>query len=437
MEEFKKNMSGTIYLMVWALIVSLLSGILYGGIEKNLNASPIISNPINADLEIEYVKNEIIYGNDIRTYIELLKMPVESAFQNIRVMITNKKDNSIFYKIKDFENIKKELNEEGYRGKLIYQRAKDRKDEFVVINELPLEEYLYSVVPSEMPSGYPMEALKAQAICARTYAVIHMMNPAFPDYNAHVNDTTSFQVYHNIDEQISTNRAVDETAGQLLFTKEGDTLAEVYYYSTSCGQNCEASTNGEFYEYITNAYTSDVESQESWYRWSCNVEWLDEQHILRRLQTRYQSNPSKILTMTGKDSYESLRICEMDVIKDLFVAKRGDGGVAEELIIATEKNIYKVIGEYNIRYILNDPKTSVIKQDGTKVTMSALLPSAFISLESVKSKDVVIGYKIIGGGYGHGVGMSQNGAKGLANLGYTAEEILDYFFPDSIVSKNL
>ena len=198
-----------------------------------------------------------------------------------------------------------------------------------------------------------------------------------------------------------------------------------------------ADHDAEFYEYITKVNTSDVESHESWYRWSYDVEQMDVQQILRRLQTRYQTDPERILTLTGKEKYESLKINEMGVIQELFVAKRGEGGVAEELIIATEKNIYKVVGEYNIRYILNDPDINVKKQDGTNVSMATLLPSAFISLEPIKFKEVVIGYKIIGGGYGHGVGMSQNGAKGLAQMGYSAEQILEYFFPNSTVSKNL
>ena len=55
-----------------------------------------------------------------------------------------------------------------------------------VINEVLLEEYLYSVVPSEMPSSYPGEALKAQAVCARTYAYGHMEHAGYPKYGAHV-----------------------------------------------------------------------------------------------------------------------------------------------------------------------------------------------------------------------------------------------------------
>lgn len=103
-----------------------------------------------------------------------------------------------------------------------------------MVNELPLEEYLYSVVPSEMPASYPLEALKAQAICARTYAYGHMSRAGYPRYGAHVDDSTSYQVYNNITEADSATTAVKETYGQMILTDEG-TVANTYYYSTSCG----------------------------------------------------------------------------------------------------------------------------------------------------------------------------------------------------------
>ena len=97
-----------------------------------------------------------------------------------------------------------------------------------MVNELPLEEYLFSVVPSEMPASYPLEALKAQAICARTYAYGHMLRAGYPRYGAHVDDSTSYQVYNNITEADSTTTAVKETYGQMILTDEG-TVANTYY----------------------------------------------------------------------------------------------------------------------------------------------------------------------------------------------------------------
>lgn len=110
----------------------------------------------------------------------------------------------------------------------------------MLINELPLEEYLYSVVPSEMPASYPQEALKAQAICARTYAYTHMQRAGYEALGAHVDDSSSYQVYNNILEQEEATAAVKATYGQLLVREDGVTPAETYYYSTSWGYGSDA-----------------------------------------------------------------------------------------------------------------------------------------------------------------------------------------------------
>ena len=103
----------------------------------------------------------------------------------------------------------KELDKE-YPGELQYY---EEAQGWVIINEVPLEEYLCRVVPSEMPSGYAAEALKAQAVCARTYAVWQMQEYAYPEYKAHVNDSVSYQVYNNVESQEETRQAV-EKAGE-------------------------------------------------------------------------------------------------------------------------------------------------------------------------------------------------------------------------------
>ena len=81
----------------------------------------------------------------------------------------------------------------------------------VIINELPVESYLGKVVPSEMPASYQKEALKAQAVCARNYAERQMEDYAYPEYQAHVNDSTDYQVYNSAQQDTSTE-AVRETA---------------------------------------------------------------------------------------------------------------------------------------------------------------------------------------------------------------------------------
>lgn len=360
------------------------------------------------------------------------------------------------------ENVQRSQGTPAYRGCIELLKTEDG---IVVINEVLLEEYLYSVVPSEMPSRYPSEALKAQAICARTYAYGHMEHAGFPQYGAHVDDSTSYQVYNNIREQESTTTAVKETFGQLLYTKEGP-LAGTYYYSTSCGVGSDANvwktesaplitylvarsinkSAGEedlgeklreesaFYDYITSKDKDDFEADEAWYRWSYEVKKPDEDVILERLKTRYKANSKLILTLE-EGEYVSKDVESLGELRNLEVVKRGAGGTADEVVIEGSKNTYKVISGHNIRYVLNNGESKVIRQDGSKVASTSLLPSSFFVIQVDRKNDSVTGYKLIGGGFGHGVGMSQNGAKEMAKYGYTAWDILTFFYKDCILKQ--
>lgn len=358
-----------------------------------------------------------------------------------------------------------------YRGHIELLRTAEG---IAVVNELPLEEYLFSVVPSEMPASYPLEALKAQAICARTYAYGHMLRAGYPRYGAHVDDSTSYQVYNNITEADSTTTAVKETYGQMIMTDEG-TVADTYYYSTSCGvgttagiwktaeaqeldylkssrlsqenpvqtndgtaaagsaeitaettaeELCEEET---FRDFITQTHAEDYEAQEGWYRWTYTVKEIDTDRMLETLKKRYEANGKLILTLKDGD-YSSQSIKAFSKVTGITIVKRGPGGVADELVIATDKGTYKIISEYNIRAVLCDGVTGVVRQDGSEVSMPTLLPSAFFVIEPSNDKKNVVGYNIIGGGFGHGVGMSQNGAKNMALQGLGAEQILNFFY---------
>ena len=345
-------------------------------------------------------------------------------------------------------NVNRSQGTPSYRGCMELLRTADG---IAVVNELPLEEYLYSVVPSEMPASYPLEALKAQAICARTYAYGHMLRAGYPQYGAHVDDSTSYQVYNNITEADNATTAVKETYGQMILTDDG-TVANTYYYSTSCGvgttedvwKTTEAVTAGSdegtaeadpedlteeeaFRDFITGIHAEDYEAQESWYRWTYTVKEIDAARMAETLKKRYEANEKLILTLKG-DDYISQNIKTFSKVKDISIVKRGQGGVADELVIVTDKGTFKVISEYNIRAVLCDGVTKVVRQDGSEVAMPNLLPSAFFVIEPSHDKKNVVGYNIIGGGFGHGVGMSQNGAKNMALQGLNAEQILKFFY---------
>lgn len=368
-----------------------------------------------------------------------------------------------------------------YRGTIECYRGDEG---LILINELPLEEYLYAVVPSEMPASYPLESLKAQAVCARTYAYSYILHAGLPGEGAHVDDTTAYQVYHNCSENAATTTAVKETDGMLL-TYRGEP-AQNYYYSTSCGVGTDAAvwktgsteltpylesvrmnreeymekseerTGGTtdtekgvsfgaekmkgaeggdslrdeeaFREFITSVGEMDLEKDEPWYRWEYTVEEADTQEMLSRIHKRYQSSPESVLTKAKGGYYVSQPIEELGTIHRLEIVQRGAGGVADELVIETDTGIYKILAEYNIRSVLCDGQSEVIRQDGSTVVPASLLPSGFFIIECSKKEENMLGYTLIGGGYGHGVGMSQNGARALGTEGASFRDILRFYF---------
>lgn len=364
-----------------------------------------------------------------------------------------------------------------YRGRLELVR---REDGIVVINELPLEEYLYGVVPGEMPASYPLEALKSQAICARTYAYERLQRAGLPEYGAHVDDSTAFQVYQNLAEQGQTTQAVKETSGQVLFY--GEEPAQTYYYSTSCGYGTDLSvwrgTRAEAYPYLCAQAIdernmeltrqlggqesvaamapilqqaqlleqSDVmeaflgqrdgdfyEKEEPWYRWSYRVETVDEKAFWERVWIRAQADGQCVFVPGEAGEWnavkERTKLSEnTGKIREIRVTKRSSGGAAQELLIESENGQVRIQSEYSIRYVLCDGKTQAVRQDGSVAAVTVLLPSSFFQVSTFKTDGFMIGYTLIGGGYGHGIGMSQNGAKHMAEASVSAEEILTFFY---------
>ena len=290
-----------------------------------------------------------------------------------------------------------------YRGSLtIYKDENGLR----LVNTLPLEEYLYGVVPSEMPATYPGEALKAQAVCARTYACVQMMNSSLENLGAQVDDSVSYQVYQNSGEAEAASQAVRETAGEILLNNGSPINA--YYFSTSHGKT---STDQVWAASAPSSYLQSVEctydSQEPWYQWEVD---LSLGKILENVQGMFEGVSSVSGVETGEEE--------------------NDSGVLK-LVIHTDQGDKEIHSEYDIRTALAPKGLSITRQDGSQVMGSSLLPSAYFTLQELRDeKGGLTGYKVLGGGYGHGVGMSQNGAKGMADAGKNYQEILTYFYKD-------
>ena len=290
-----------------------------------------------------------------------------------------------------------------YRGSLtIYKDENGLR----LVNTLPLEEYLYGVVPSEMPASYPEEALKAQAVCARTYACVQMMNSSLEDLGAQVDDSVSYQVYQNSGEAEAASQAVQATAGEILLNNGSPINA--YYFSTSHGRT---STDQVWAASAPSAYLQSVEctydSQEPWYQWEVDIS-------LGKLLENMQGMFEGITSVSGVE----------------MVGGGTENGVLK-LVVHTDQGDQELHSEYDIRTALAPEGLSITRQDGSQVMGSSLLPSAYFTLEEIRNdQGELTGYKVEGGGYGHGVGMSQNGAKGMADTGKNYQEILTYFYKD-------
>lgn len=347
-------------------------------------------------------------------------------------------------------NLKRQSGSPKYRG-VIEINCKEKV--LHVINELPLEEYLYSVVPSEMPTEYNKEALKAQAVCARTYAMRQMAGKRLADLGAHVDDSVSFQVYNNLSEDAASIAAVNETKG--LVVKAHDKIAETYFYSVSPGVSAgikevwfakkdvdylPCALQNESHEKMDLQKEKDLEkflngemetydSVSPWYRWQTTVSKKQlQQFISQKVANRYEKNPTQIQTRQKDGTYMSTGQTELGEIKKISIIKRGISGVAMIAQVEGTKNTLRIFTEYNIRTLFGDEKLIYIRKDKTEVSGLSCLPSGYFCLQEKKDA-----YLLNGGGYGHSVGLSQYGANQMAQKGKKYDEILKFYFSGSTI----
>ena len=121
---------------------------------------------------------------------------------------------------------------------------------------------------------------------------------------------------------------------------------------------------------------------------------------------------------------------DFGAVTGMEVKKREDSGVIGTLEVSGDGGTITVEGEYSIRKLLQPGKTPVTLQDGSDAPDLGMLPSAFFYLTPEYDGKKMKGYTLTGGGYGHGKGMSQNGAKHMAEAGYKCKDILRHYYAD-------
>lgn len=309
--------------------------------------------------------------------------------------------------------------EEVFEGKLYFQLEAQG---IVLINEVPLETYLKYVLPSEMPRNFGAEALKAQAVCARTYAYVHMNNQSYAKYGANLDDTTSFQAYHNTYRTPETDEAVEETSGEVA-TCNGE-LISCYYFSTSPGvTNLTSSWGGGEQEYITCAGLEFANGLDL-------TKDADFSRFMTTQQISYDA-VSNYYRWKAVLDISSVRDKEKGILTGMVVKKRNEAGYVTELELNYENKSEILKKENEIRKVLGKYLQEVILQNEQVRTDLTMLPSACFEVLVNAEGQIVLR----GGGNGHGIGMSQYGARGMAEKGYTYKEILGYYYSNVVIKK--
>ncbi|NLV89021.1 MAG: SpoIID/LytB domain-containing protein [Tissierellia bacterium] len=329
------------------------------------------------------------------------------------------------------------VEKDSYRG---YIRLFINDGELIVINHVYLEDYLYGVVPREMSYTSPMEALKAQAVASRSFAMHNINKHAQEGFN--LCDTTHCQAYAGyIYERSSTNQAVDETMGVLIYY-EGEVI-EAIYHSTSSGYT-EDSSNvwGGSIPYLKSVEDHfSLDSPHNNWSFSIKLSDLNEKIIGAGINIGELQN-IEIIETTSTNKVKNVKLI---------------GSLGEEII--TGERFRNIIGTttlksawfrikdstsntVNYAYVLDgnslEPKVIDISKaqiiDGNNrrtVTRSAVVRATGNDrIRNFQQRSLISGEELVieGSGYGHGVGMSQYGAKKMAEYGYTFEEILKYYY---------
>ena len=365
----------------------------------------------------------------------------------------------------------------GYRyyGGFRYERIGG--GDLTVVNIVDLETYIKGVVPYEMSSSWPLEALKVQAVCARSYAYINIHSGKHTSYHFDVCNTTDCQAYYGAGTNSSsyqaterTDQAVDETAGEYAWY-DGQVIEA--FYSSSHGGASESVYNVwgsslEQYPYlcgVEDPYEADMASKNSYSSWTVSY---TSSELAQRLQARGYNASSGIASLT---------LTYSDLGNVIQVRVTYGNGESNDL---KPTSIRSVFGVSSIRFTVNGQ--SVSSGAGTSSSGGGLTANGSASLDSQGTYTVISGsgslsqagldglyaisgsgsvtpaedaasgggsgtdtptgtqvtvsgssYIFQGSGNGHQLGLSQYGAWAMAERGFTYDEIIEFYYPGTYV----
>jgi SpoIID/LytB domain protein len=318
---------------------------------------------------------------------------------------------------------KSEIGNRPYAGTLKLQP--NAHQSFTIVNNVPLETYVRGVVPHEIGYNAPYPAVQAQAILARTYVLASMHRFKVDDYELCAD--TQCQVYRGLEDTTElADRAVSDTKG-LVLTYD-NRVVDALYSSTTGGitANYNDIWDGTARPYLQSVLDLAIRPEN---QRSANI--ANEQNLKAFLDRQEGFNEAgwknlrwrKVGTLTELQislkkflRFSGDTTTNFNVIQKLQVLKRANSGRVLELEVTTDTG-----------------KLSIKKDE----IIDAFDPpdSTFFQLEPIYTDKVLTGYAFVGGGLGHGVGMSQTGSYNLARMGWTYDRILAFYYTNTQLQK--
>ena len=322
--------------------------------------------------------------NSDRVLMEGYRLHTDIAITKSGLLIGKKEVSSYGIKVKTAKDSTTYIDSRRFRGDINIIRKDDLK--LTVVNNVDLEDYLYGVLYHEVSHRWPKEALKAQAIAARTFALYQKRQNALQPYDLR-SDIYS-QVYGgSTSEKWSTTRAVNLTNGKIL-VYNGDIFSS-YYHATCAGHTEDA----------TNLWTIDLPPLKGVECDSCkyspHYKWVKD-IPLWQITNKLKENGYK----TGR-------------IASIIILSKNSSGRIEKIEIKDEAGVSLILTAKDFRQMIGPNAVRSTKFD--------------ISIKG--SQAYLQGY-----GWGHGAGMCQWGAFGMARKGKKAEEILKHYYPGAEIT---
>ena len=307
------------------------------------------------------------------------------------------------------------IGDKEYRGKLQITYNSSRNT-LIPINIVNIEEYLEGVIASEMPTKFPMNALRAQAVLARTYALKHLGKHKYYGYD--VCDTQNCQVYGGVrGESERGNAAVESTMGEILRYKNKPIES---VFSANCGGITQSAKEAGWYE---TPYLNPVSDYKDF-----DFDQLQPYHFKELLQYPHDAY-SRYGKHVSLSAFRWARVVEEDDLSQIIKRQKKDIGRITAIIPQRRGR-----SGYVSRLVVKGTKGSVTlnKENVIRNNLSlGMLRSSYFIVEP-NYRDRELKYFVFyGGGWGHGVGFDQTGAAGRAEAGQDYKEILKHYFPQA------